>query len=98
MCEKNEMQSFKIKKNIIQTMIDSGLDPTEFRNFMTKYGEFIEYGLLFKKIEAVGRPEFDDLTVINALSTGINCFGAFLTDFNQEFMQKSMNKKYEEGK
>lgn len=92
MPEKNDMASFKIKRSIIDTMVESKLDPTEFNEFMSKYAEFIDFGLLFKKMETIGRPEFDSLSVMNALSAGINCFDSFLIDFKSEFDKRSIEK------
>lgn len=86
------MKSFKISQGIIDAMVEAKLDPTDFFEFMSKYGEFIKYGLLVKKIQALGEPEFDTLNVVQALSTGINCFEAFTTDFYAEYQQKSIEK------
>lgn len=86
------MKSFKLSTDIIEAMVDAKLDPTEFFTFMSKYGEFIKYGLTFKKMDAISRPEFDTVSVMQALSTGVNCFESFLADFHKEYEHKSINK------
>ena len=85
-------ESFKIRKGIIDSMIECKLDPGEFMEFMKKYAEFISLGITNSKMLAAEDPAFDDLSKYAALTKGTECFKAFIEGFADEYKAKQLER------
>jgi hypothetical protein len=88
----SNFESFKVRKGIIDSMLESDLDPGEFMSFMKKYAEFISLGITNSKMLAAENPALDNMSNYAALTKGAECFRAFIEGFGDEYKAKQLER------